>query len=58
MTEDRIEPLCQRLYEAVKADKDDEALALGLELLAGFLVDINRIAWFMQESYESGRHRS
>ncbi len=47
-TEHQIGPLCQLLYEAVKDDKDDAAAALAIELLSGFLTDINRISWFLQ----------
>lgn len=53
MTEDQIEPLCLKLYKATKAQKSDEANAVMFELLAGFLTDINRIAWFMQQDYEN-----
>ena len=57
MTEDQIEPLCQRLYEAIKDEKEDAATALACELLAGFLTDINRLAWFAQEIAERSRDR-
>ncbi len=43
MTEDQIEPLCQRLYEAVRDQQEDHTAALIFQLLAGFLVDVNLI---------------
>ena len=52
MNEDQIEPLCQRLFNAIKADDDTNAQALACELLAGFLTDINRLAWFTQQIAE------
>lgn len=52
MTEDKIEPLCQRLFEAIRDDKEGDAAALACELLAGFLIDINRLAWFVQQIAE------
>lgn len=59
MTEDQIEPLCQRLFEAVRDQKEDDAAALAFQLLAGFLTDVNRIAWFIQENYmDSQRSKS
>lgn len=72
MTEDQIEPLCQKLVKAATRDKgirqtseqrdaqSNEVVAISLELLSGFLIDINRIAWFMQQAYEAdenGRRR-
>mgnify|MGYP001592234444 CR=1 FL=1 len=48
ITEDQIEPLCQHLYEAIKRDDDNETAALALQLLSGFLIDVNRIAWFAE----------
>ncbi len=53
MTEDQINPLCWRLFAAIRDEKEQDALALGLELLAGFLTDVNRIASFIQQSYEA-----
>lgn len=52
MTEDQIEPLCQRLFMAIKDDKEADAAAFACELLAGFLTDINRLAWFTQQIAE------
>jgi hypothetical protein len=49
LTEDQIEPLCQRLFEAVRDSKDEEVAALAIQLLSGFLIDINRLAWFAQQ---------
>jgi len=49
LTLDRIEPLCQRLFVAIKDDKENDAQAIACELLAGFLCDINKLAWFAQE---------
>jgi hypothetical protein len=51
MTEDQIGPLCARLRDAIKAEKTDEAVTLVFELLAGFLTDINRLAWFAEQQY-------
>lgn len=58
LTEDQIEPLCQRLYEAARDDKEDEIRAIGLQLLSGFLVDINRIAWFVERLATAGEDKS
>lgn len=55
MTEDQIEPLCLRLFQAIRAEKEEDTLAIGLELLSGFLIDINRLAWFAQQNYEARR---
>ena len=58
MQEDQIEPLRQRLFEAIRKDEDENAQAIALELLAGFLIDINRLAWFAEciaSHYEANR---
>lgn len=57
MTEDQINPLCQQLHDSIVQSKPEVTAAVAVELLAGFLTDINRIAWFLQQSYESGVHR-
>lgn len=49
MTEDQIKPLCTALLTAIKAENDDEIIRTSAELLAGFLTDINRIAWFLEQ---------
>lgn len=49
MTEDQIEPLCLKLFQAIKAQDTENSTAIALELLAGALVSLNRIAWFLGE---------
>jgi hypothetical protein len=44
MTENDIRGYVSALEAAIKADREDVASAAALALLAGFLVDVNRIA--------------
>lgn len=53
MTEDQIEPLCLKLFQAIRADDEENSIAIALELLAGFLTDMNRLAWYTQEIAEA-----
>lgn len=47
LTEDQIGPLCQRLFESVRDEKTEQSAALAIELLAGFLIDVNRISFYL-----------
>lgn len=49
MTENEIEPTCQALLSAIKAEDEGATAASAMKLLAGALVSLNRIAWFLEQ---------
>ena len=52
MSEDEIEPLCKKLFLGIIEEKEEQVQSAALQLLCGFLTDINRLAWFTQQLAE------